>query len=121
VTSWAAAGDINDAKDASLEGKPDRQTATDYLNARGFYWNSGMFLFRASRYLEELKAYRSEIFEACLDSAAIMSPDLDFIRVDGEAFARCPSESIDYAVMENTAEGDVVPLDSGLNGIERHR
>lgn len=104
-------------KVASFKEKPDVQTATDYLGAGGFYWNSGMFLFRASRYLKELKAYRSEIYEACLDSAAVTSTDLDFTRVDGEAFARCPSESIDYAVMENTAEAVVVPLDAGWNDI----
>jgi mannose-1-phosphate guanylyltransferase len=104
-------------KVASFKEKPDRQTATDYLNAGGFYWNSGMFLFRASRYLKELKAYRSDIYEACLDSIAITSTDLDFTRVDGDAFARCPSESIDYAVMENTAEAVVVPLDAGWNDI----
>ena len=104
-------------KVASFKEQPDVQTATDYLGAGGFYWNSGMFLFWASRYLKELKAYRSEIYEACLDSAAITSTDLDFTRVDGEAFARCPSESIDYAVMRNTAEAVVVPLDAGWNDI----
>jgi mannose-1-phosphate guanylyltransferase len=104
-------------KVASFKEKPDVQTATDYLDAGGFYWNSGMFLFRASRYLKELKAYRSDIYEACLDSVAITSTDLDFTRVDGEAFARCPSESIDYAVMENTTEAVVVPLDAGWNDI----
>ena len=104
-------------KVASFKEKPDRQTAVDYLNAGGFYWNSGIFLFRASRYLKELKAYRSDIYEACLDSVANTSTDLDFTRVNGEAFARCPSESIDYAVMENTADAVVVPIDAGWNDI----
>ncbi|MGB0998689.1 MAG: mannose-1-phosphate guanylyltransferase/mannose-6-phosphate isomerase [Pseudomonadales bacterium] len=101
----------------SFKEKPSLQTATDYLKAGGFYWNSGMFLFKASRYLEELKTFRPDIYQACLNSVANTSTDLDFIRIDHEAFKGCPSESIDYAVMENTSDAVVVPLDAGWNDI----
>jgi len=97
--------------------KPDQVTAETYLEQGGYYWNSGMFLFKASRYLEELKAYRSDIFNACSKAVSNVSPDLDFIRVDAEAFAACPDDSIDYAVMENTADAVVVPMDAGWNDI----
>ena len=101
----------------AFKEKPDQVTAETYLEQGGYYWNSGMFLFRASRYLEELKAYRPNIFNACSKAIAKVVPDLDFIRVDAEAFAACPDESIDYAVMENTADAVVVPMDVGWNDI----
>ncbi len=101
----------------TFKEKPDQVTAETYLEQGGYYWNSGMFLFRASRYLEELKAYRSDIFNACSDAMADVVPDLDFIRVDAEAFAACPDDSIDYAVMENTVDAVVVPMDAGWNDI----
>lgn len=101
----------------SFKEKPDLETATDYLSADGFYWNSGMFLFRASRYLEELQSFRPDIYQACIRSVANAQADLDFIRVDAETFEQCPADSIDYAVMENTADAVVVPLDAGWNDI----
>lgn len=101
----------------TFKEKPDQVTAETYLEQGGYYWNSGMFLFKASRYLEELKAYRSDIFNACSKAVADVSPDLDFIRVNVDAFADCPDDSIDYAVMENTADAVVVPMDAGWNDI----
>ncbi len=76
-----------------------------------------MFLFRASRYLDELKAHQPQILSACEAATSTVSLDLDFVRVDGEAFDSCPSDSIDYAVMEKTAEAVVMPLDAGWNDI----
>lgn len=101
----------------SFKEKPDQDTAESYLEQGGYYWNSGMFLFKASRYLEELKAYRSDIFSACSKAVIDAIPDLDFIRIDSEAFAACPDDSIDYAVMENTSDAIVVPMDAGWNDI----
>lgn len=101
----------------SFKEKPDQVTAETYVEQGDYYWNSGMFLFRASRYLEELKAYRSDIYSACSKAVADVSPDLDFIRVDAEAFSECPDDSIDYAVMENTDDAVVVPMDAGWNDI----
>ena len=80
--------------------KPDHATAEQYLAAGGYYWNSGMFMFKASRYLEELKAHRPDILTACESALAVEHPDLDFVRLDEGAFRACPEDSIDYAVME---------------------
>ncbi|MGX5173707.1 mannose-1-phosphate guanylyltransferase/mannose-6-phosphate isomerase [Aliikangiella sp. IMCC44653] len=97
--------------------KPNLETAQNYVNSGEYYWNSGMFLFKASRYLEELEAHFPEILSACQKSMQNTHQDLDFIRIDAEAFAQCPSESIDYAVMEKTDKAMVVPLDAGWSDI----
>jgi mannose-1-phosphate guanylyltransferase len=92
--------------------KPCLETAQRYLASGDYYWNSGMFLFKASRYLAELEHYRPDIYAACVQAMTEVDPDLDFIRVDQQAFLACPAESIDYAVMEKTAAAVVVPLDA---------
>ena len=97
--------------------KPDLETAKAYVASGDYYWNSGMFLFRADRYLEELKQHRPEIYQACKASFTSLEEDLDFIRVNCEAFSNCPSESIDYAVMENTERAVVFPLDAGWSDV----
>ena len=102
---------------ASFKEKPYSETAANYVSHGGYYWNSGMFLFKASRYLQELKTHRPDIAAACEAAAGTVSPDLDFIRVDTEAFTACPDDSIDYAVMENTGDAVMVPMDAGWNDI----
>lgn len=102
---------------ASFQEKPDYETASKYLSDGGYYWNSGMFLFRASRYLDELNAHRPDIFEACQQAFINMSSDLDFVRVDGEAFKECPDESIDYAVMEKTDDAVVLSMNAGWSDV----
>ncbi|MDA9681396.1 mannose-1-phosphate guanylyltransferase/mannose-6-phosphate isomerase, partial [bacterium] len=102
---------------ASFREKPDVDTAAEYVGDGSYYWNSGMFVFKASKYLEELAAHRSDIHAACQSAMAGMSSDLDFIRVNEKAFAECPHDSIDYAVMEKTNDSVVVPLDAGWNDI----
>ena len=97
--------------------KPDAATAQSYLDAGGYYWNSGMFLFRASRFLEELARFRPAIVDAVRAAHAAARHDGDFVRLDKEAFAACPSDSIDYAVMEKTAEAMVLPVDIGWNDV----
>ncbi|WP_432459139.1 mannose-1-phosphate guanylyltransferase/mannose-6-phosphate isomerase [Agarivorans sp. QJM3NY_25] len=97
--------------------KPDLDTATHYVSSGEFYWNSGMFLFKASRYLEVLTAFRPDIAQACTQAMNNTSQDQDFTRLDSEAFALCPDESIDYAVMEQTKDAVVMPLDAGWNDI----
>ena len=97
--------------------KPNKQTAQNYLEGGKHYWNSGMFLFKASRYLDELSVHRPDIAQACDESLKDISTDLDFVRVNKEAFMKCPDESIDYAVMEKTQDAVVVPLDAGWNDI----
>mgnify|MGYP000984138146 CR=1 FL=1 len=97
--------------------KPDLARAEAMLADGGYLWNSGMFLFRAGRYLEELKKYRPDILDACEKAMSAVDPDLDFIRVDEEAFLACPEESVDYAVMERTADAVVVPMDAGWSDV----
>jgi len=99
--------------------KPDAETAAKYL-ADGYLWNSGMFLIRADRYLEELQNFRIDIYDACIKSMASTQQDLDFVRIDKTAFEACPDESIDYAVMEPlAAKGEVIvaALDAGWSDV----
>ena len=97
--------------------KPDAATAQAYLDSGDYYWNSGMFLFRASRYLEGLERFEPEMLAACREALAGGQRDLDFVRVAAEAFAACPANSIDYAVMERTEAAAVVALDAGWSDI----
>jgi len=102
--------------DAFVE-KPSSDVAQDYLSSGGYYWNSGMFLFRASNYLEELKKFRPDILEQCQESVMDVKTDLDFLRIDKDMFESCPAESVDYAVMEKTSHAVVVPMDAGWSDI----
>ena len=97
--------------------KPSSDVARDYIESSSYLWNSGMFLFKASRYLEELEKFRPDIYEPCVASADELGSDLDFLRVNKEVFEKCPSESVDYAVMEKTADAVVVPMDAGWSDI----
>jgi len=97
--------------------KPDLATAGDYLSSGNFFWNSGMFMFRARRYLQELECFRPEILSACRMALEGGKQDMDFIRVDADVFSACPEDSIDYAVMEKTTDAVVVPLDAGWSDI----
>lgn len=107
----AAAGNGARAVERFVE-KPDLATAQGYLASGQYYWNSGMFLFRASRYLEELRRFQPAIADACGMAWQAAKRDTDFTRLDKDAFAASPSDSIDYAVMEKTADAVVVPLDA---------
>lgn len=97
--------------------KPDLETAQSYLESGDYLWNSGMFLVKASQYLKELKQYRPDIYDAVEAAYQLRSEDLDFIRIDHDAFAKCPSESIDYAIMEHTKNAKVVPYDGDWSDI----
>ncbi|NIR62101.1 MAG: mannose-1-phosphate guanylyltransferase/mannose-6-phosphate isomerase [Gammaproteobacteria bacterium] len=102
---------------AEFVEKPDATTAERYVASGGYYWNSGMFMFRASRYLDELGQRAPEIVGACTAALQGAEEDLDFIRVEPSAFARCPSDSIDYALMEHTGAAVVVPMDIGWSDV----
>jgi len=97
--------------------KPSANAASEYLEGKDHYWNSGMFLMKASRYLEELNQFRPDIYKACVSALENTSKDEHFIRIDKVAFEKCPDESIDYAVMEKTDDAVVVPLDAGWSDI----
>jgi mannose-1-phosphate guanylyltransferase/mannose-6-phosphate isomerase len=97
--------------------KPDRETAESFLASQEYCWNSGMFLFRARDYLQELAKFRPEIVRQCERAFRDAYVDLDFYRLDEVAFAACPSESIDYAVMESTRRAVVVPSEIGWSDV----
>ena len=104
------------AVDAFVE-KPSIEVAEEYLASGDYLWNSGMFLFKASHYLKELELHRPDIYEACQISMKDITKDYDFLRINETAFDACPSDSIDYAVMEKTADAVVVPMDAGWSDI----
>ena len=97
--------------------KPDLATAESYLSAGNFFWNSGMFLFKASAYIKELARFSPEMLSSCKQAIEKAVIDLDFVRVDPELFEQSPSDSIDYAVMEKTDKAMVVPLDAGWSDV----
>jgi len=97
--------------------KPDLATAKEYLDAGGYYWNSGIFLFPTAVYLDILAANEPEMLNACKKAIENSENDLTFIRPEKEAFLSCPSNSIDYAVMEKTDQAAVVPVDMGWNDV----
>lgn len=102
---------------AKFVEKPNEETAQAYLASGEYLWNSGMFLFKASRYIEELEKFRPDILASCQGAMAKVEKDLDFTRPDREAFLQCAEESIDYAVMEKTEDAVVVPLDAGWSDV----
>jgi mannose-1-phosphate guanylyltransferase/mannose-6-phosphate isomerase len=112
----ASAGDGVYAVEAFVE-KPDLERAEAFVASGDHYWNSGMFMFRARRYLEELERLAPAIAQACRAALAGAKSDLDFARIDARAFQASPSDSIDYAVMEKTADAVVVPLDAGWSDV----
>lgn len=97
--------------------KPDQATAESYLASGDYFWNSGMFLFKASTYLAELERHAPDILAACRASLKGEQRDRDFLRLDAEAFTACRSDSVDYAVMEHTDKAMVVPLDAGWSDV----
>jgi len=97
--------------------KPDLATAQAYLKDGSYTWNSGMFMFKASVLLEELGKANPAMLQACQAAWTQAQKDLEFVRLDKEAFASSPSDSVDYAVMEKTSKAVVVPLDAGWNDV----
>ena len=97
--------------------KPDAETAATYVTDGNYYWNSGMFMFRASVYLEALQQHSPEICQASQAAFNAATRDMDFIRVGKEEFETCPSDSIDYAVMEKVDNAVVIPVDIGWSDV----
>ena len=97
--------------------KPPLEVARQFVESGDYYWNSGMFVFQASRYLAELGKFAPDILEASTAAYREAKADLDFVRIDKVAFDRCRSESIDYAVMEKTHDAVVLPLDAGWSDV----
>ncbi|MEQ1637609.1 MAG: mannose-1-phosphate guanylyltransferase/mannose-6-phosphate isomerase [Methylococcales bacterium] len=102
---------------AGFVEKPDRITATAYVESGDYFWNSGMFAFKAGVYLEELAKFNPEMLAVCRKAFDVAQVDYDFTRLDAAVFGACPSDSIDYAVMEKTDRAMVVPLDAGWSDV----
>lgn len=97
--------------------KPDLSTAEQYIASNEYLWNSGMFLFKASCYVSELKKHAPEILSSCELALQNSLSDLDFTRINAEIFEACPENSIDYAVMEKANNVLVVPMDAGWSDV----
>lgn len=102
---------------ARFEEKPGPAKAQSFVQSGDYLWNSGMFMFRASAYLKELKCHAPEILKACEKALKNSVKDFDFLRLDEKAFSKCPGDSIDYAVMEKTKAAVVIPLDAGWSDV----
>ncbi|MCG6937064.1 MAG: mannose-1-phosphate guanylyltransferase/mannose-6-phosphate isomerase [Gammaproteobacteria bacterium] len=109
---------VNEVADiAQFVEKPDLATAMNYLKEGDYFWNSGMFMFKASEYLMALQEFSPEIYKASQEAFNAAHEDLDFIRIGTEQFKKCPSDSIDYAVMEKVKNAVVIPVDIGWSDV----
>ena len=100
-----------------FEEKPQESRAREFIDSGDYYWNSGMFMFRARRYLQELERWAPQIAQVCASAFASARRDLDFTRITAQAFEACPADSIDYAVMEKTSDAVVLPLAAGWSDV----
>jgi len=101
----------------SFVEKPDLKTAQKYLDSGEYFWNSGMFVFKASCYLEELEKFNPEMLAVCKKAFDLAEVDADFVRLDKASFSQCPADSIDFAIMEKTHRAVVVSLDAEWNDV----
>ena len=102
---------------AAFVEKPDMETAKRYLASGEYFWNSGMFAFKAGVFLQELERFNPEMLAVCREALKAAKADFDFIRLDKAIFSNCPADSIDYAVMEKTDKAVVIPLDAAWNDV----
>lgn len=104
-------------KVAAFVEKPDADTAQSYLDSGDYFWNSGMFAFKAGVFLRELEKFNPQMLKVCREALAAAKVDMDFTRLDKDSFLTCPADSIDYAVMEKTDKAVVIPMDAGWNDV----
>ena len=97
--------------------KPDQATAEQYIKEGNYYWNSGMFMFKASVYLDALLKHAPEMHAVCENAFNNSEQDMDFLRIPADVFQECPSDSIDYAIMEKVDNAVVIPVDIGWNDV----
>jgi len=102
---------------AAFVEKPDLKTAQGYLESGDYLWNSGMFAFKAGVFLQELEKFNPQMLAICREAFTAAQRDVDFVRIAAEVFSTCPSDSVDYAVMEKTDKAMVIPLDAGWNDV----
>ncbi len=115
--TYDALAELNAVPVAQFVEKPDMATAESYVASGDYFWNSGMFLFKASCFLSELEQQAPEMLNLCRQAFSGATHDMDFVRLDNEAFISIKADSIDYAVMEKTDKAVVVPLNAGWNDI----
>ena len=115
LASGSAAGQAHQV--VSFVEKPDLATAEQYLKDGNYFWNSGMLVFKASRYIAELEQFHPAMLAACRAAVDLASKDLDFVRLDAQSYSASPDISVDYAVMETTQHARMVPLDAGWDDI----
>ncbi|CVG66299.1 Mannose-1-phosphate guanylyltransferase rfbM [Serratia marcescens] len=101
----------------SFVEKPRLEKAVEYLASGDYSWNSGMFMFKTAKFLQELRQFSPEIFSTTQQSVSNSQRDMNFIRVEQDIFKHCPSDSIDYAVMEKTHDAVVIPIDAGWSDV----
>ena len=101
----------------SFVEKPNLAKAKSYLEAGNYYWNGGIFMFRASRFLQEMNQHAPDILAVCRKAFKARASTPDFIRLDKEIFSECRSDSVDYAVMEKTTDACVIPVDVGWSDV----
>lgn len=104
-------------KVAAFVEKPDVETAQRYIDSGDYFWNSGMFAFKAGCFLRELEKFNPQMLASCRQALAAAKTDLDFTRLDKAIFSSCPADSIDYAVMEKTDKAAVIPMNAGWNDV----
>lgn len=102
---------------AAFVEKPDLATARNYIESGDYFWNSGMFAFKAGVFLRELEKFNPQMLRVCREALQAAKIDFDFVRLDKEVFSTCPADSIDYAVMEKTDKAVLIPLDAGWNDV----
>lgn len=117
IKEGARIGESRGLEVARFVEKPDAATAKSYLDEGGYYWNAGIFMFRADRILEEMAQHCADIPKFAIEAVHKGERDHDFFRLEAEAFAKCPSDSIDYAVMEHTSAAAVIPVDMDWSDI----
>jgi len=97
--------------------KPNLEKANEYFISKEYLWNSGMFMFTSKYFLDELKKFNPEIYQKSLEAIERSSKDMDFLRLDEKSFNSCPSDSIDYALMEKSDNVFVIPVDIGWSDL----
>ncbi|MCY4044926.1 MAG: mannose-1-phosphate guanylyltransferase/mannose-6-phosphate isomerase [Cellvibrionales bacterium] len=112
-----SASKTQDAEVLEFVEKPDLATAEQYLESGDYLWNSGMFVFKAQVYLNELKQFAPKTYKACEEGFSKAQKDLDFLRIDEAAFSQATDDSVDYVVMEKTQKAWVVPMDAGWSDV----
>lgn len=101
-----------------MEKPSDAETSEKYLVSEDYFWNSGIFMFRASNYLQELKQFQPDMLDACITTMENIEQDMHFLRIDREAFWNCPQDSVNYAVMKKTSRAAMVSLSAGTCDVE---